>query len=994
MFRPENLPAGFTGLIEIRSDVDIHIVTLKLTQSDAETQGLPILTTLPLADLDQPVAAASAILPQVVIGSGFSTRIVSISQDGGASSGTLRFIQSTSPTQGDAGVPSAVPLLGSLESEHEYHIPSGGGRQSRPGNTATVASIELPELVGNEIPVQSEKSFPVHPQIIDSAGEFRDDFEPVFESLDPEVATVDAFGLIEGKEPGFSSLTVFLGEVSQKGTIFVMRARQSGSGAVSAALLQGQGLRDLRSVVPDSSGRVYLSSEGAHTVLRAEGIDRPKEIFAGVDASLGFRNGPRLQAQLAEPAFLAQQNRPGGTGTLYVSDSVNNTIRQVELDPVNSPFEGNVSTLAGTTMAGGQDGGADEATFNNPKGIALARGFLWVVDSGNHTIRRIRTSGSQLGQVETLAGEAGVAGCQDGNGNQARFTSPTAIALEPESIAAQLGTLLAEPSPVKMIVTDTGCGQLRRVDQDGNVTTVGPVASTTETLFNPGPHGGAFPNGSCPCPLDFVEPEGVSVDFMGNIYVSEPDQGAVWMVQPSGNVVLAAQGGVFSAPRGLFAGQAGQILAADGDGEWRQIDYGAPEIVSVVPEAASVAAADVATVGTQVTIKGRNFADGSLLAVGGILLEDFLVVDSSTIRFVAPEAFEGEEAVTVLNRGGLAQIGQNASGIGFLATAAELMFPFGVTVDGGGDLYIGDTGNHSVRKVDLQGIITTEAGTGTPGFSGDGNQANEATLVSPYGVVVDGVGNLYFADSGNFRIRRVDSTSGIITTVAGTGDQGFSGDNGQASAADLDFPSALTVDDLGNLYFADSDNHRVRKVDSEGIITTVAGTGEQGFSGDGNLASGATFNGPRGLAVDGSGNLYIADTGNSRIRKVDSEGIITTVAGTGEQGFSGDMDEATKAALNLPLGVAVDGAGNLYIGDTENHRIRKVDSEGIITTVAGGGAGGEAPLPATDAVLNLPTEVVVDGSGNLYFADTGGSRIGRVDAATGIIEALAGTGSN
>ena len=157
------------------------------------------------------------ILPQVVIGSGFSTRIVFISQEGGASAGSLRFIRSTSPTQGDAGVPSAVSILGSLASQHPYRIPSGGGRQSRPGNTATVANIELPELQGNEIPVQSGKSVPVHPQVIDSAGEFRDDFELAFESLDPQVATVDELGLIEGKEPGFSSLTVSSGQVSQQG---------------------------------------------------------------------------------------------------------------------------------------------------------------------------------------------------------------------------------------------------------------------------------------------------------------------------------------------------------------------------------------------------------------------------------------------------------------------------------------------------------------------------------------------------------------------------------------------------------------------------------------------------------------------------------------------------------------------------------------------------------------------------------------------------------
>ena len=513
----------------------------------------------------------------------------------------------------------------------------------------------------------------------------------------------------------------------------MMRARQSGLEAVSAPLLQGQGLRDLRSLVPDGSGRVYLSSESAHTILRAEAIDQPKVLFAGVDASPGFLNGPRRQAQFAEPTFLARQNRPGGRGTLYVSDSVNNTIRQVALDPVSSPFEGQVTTLAGTTMVGSQDGAADQATFNNPKGIAHARGFLWVVDSGNHTIRRIRTSGPQRGEVETVAGEAGVAGCDDGNGNQARFTSPTAIALEPEPVVTQLGGLLAEPPPIKMIVADTGCGALRRVDQDGNVTTVGPVASTTEVLLNGVSPSDFFRNGTCVCSLDFTAPEGVSVDFMGNIYVSEPDQGEVRIVQPNGNVVSAAQSGIFSAPRGLFTGRSGQLLVADGDGEWRQIDYGPPEVFSVTPDPVSVAGADVTTTtGPQVTVTGRNFSDASLLAVGGILLEDFLVVDTATITFTAPEAFEGGEAVTVMNRGGLGQLGQNPSGSGVLASAATLVFPFGVVVDGAGNLYIGDTGSHIIRKVDSQqGLITTVAGIGASGFSGDGVRPTRPPCLIP-----------------------------------------------------------------------------------------------------------------------------------------------------------------------------------------------------------------------------------------------------------------------
>ena len=216
------------------------------------------------------------------------------------------------------------------------------------------------------------------------------------------------------------------------------------------------------------------------------------------------------------------------------------------------------------------------------------------------------------------------------------------------------------------------------------------------------------------------------------------------------------------------------------------------------------------------------------------------------------------------------------------------------------------------------GTITTIAGTGERGFGGDGGPATQARLNYPYGVAVDGAGNLYIADLANHRIRKVDST-GTITTFAGTGERGFGGDGGPASQAQINFPTGVAVDEAGNLYIADWSNARIRKVDGTGTITTIAGTGELGFGGDGGPAIQARLSLPYSVAVDGAGNLYIADQYNNRIRRVDSTGTITTIAGTGERGFSGP---ATQAQLDDPTGVAVDGAGNLYIADASNHRIR------------------------------------------------------------------------
>ena len=422
---------------------------------------------------------------------------------------------------------------------------------------------------------------------------------------------------------------------------------------------------------------------------------------------------------------------------------------------------------------------------------------------------------------------------------------------------------------------------------------------------------------------------------------------------------------------------------------------------------------------------------------------------------------------------------------GIQAVQAQLNMPGAVAVDGSGNLYIADSRNNSVRKVDSTGTITTVAGTGEYGFGGDGGPAVLALLRSPSGVAVDGSGNLYIADRENLRIRKVDS-AGTITTVAGAGERGSPFDTGSAiqtqlrdpagvavdnagnlyiadsgrgrifkvdstgtitivaggtaledqigrptsvavdnagnlyitesfynrifkvdstgttttvvgaaAQARLRYPSGVAVDNAGNLYIADRNNHRILKIDSTGTITTFAGTEERGFGGDGGPAVQAQLRYPTGVAVDGAGNLYIADQNNHRIRKIDSTGTVTTVVGTGESGFGGDNGAATAGQLSYPSGVAVDNAGNLYIADSGNHRIRRVDSTGTITTVVGtgksgfGGNGG----PAVQAQLSYPAGVTVDGTDNLYIADSGNHSIRKIDA-TGTITTVAGTGES
>lgn len=391
--------------------------------------------------------------------------------------------------------------------------------------------------------------------------------------------------------------------------------------------------------------------------------------------------------------------------------------------------------------------------------------------------------------------------------------------------------------------------------------------------------------------------------------------------------------------------------------------------------------------GIAITIEGEDtactFVNNEVVPGSLTIIKEATPADGTDFGFYIGEP-DPDEINTIAGNGSY-----GFSGDGGLATEARVYNPYGVAVDDLGNVYIADTYNHRVRKVDTNGIITTIAGTGQRGFNGDGILAIDAHIIYPTDVVVDNRGNVYFADWGNNRVRKID-TNGIISTVAGNGAYGFSGDGGLATEATLRRPWSIDINDAGEVFFVDFYNYRVRMVDTNGIIATIAGNGSFGLSTDGIDATNSAFGNLYGLAVDDNGNVYLSERYSGRVgrryttsylvKQIDSNGILTTFAGQGSGGYSGDGGVAINAQLYFPHGLATDSAGNVYIADYYNRRVRMVDTDGIITTVAGTGSygfNGEG-IVATEANISGAYDVAISTVGELYIIDFGTRRIRKV----------------
>src|SRR5579871_369420 len=642
--------------------------------------------------------------------------------------------------------------------------------------------------------------------------------------------------------------------------------------------------------------------------------------FAGGGSPYFYPNMAALGAPLGAVSGVAAD----GAGNLYIADPTLHVVSKVSLNGTLTLIAGN-----GTKGFSGDQALASNAVLNSPQGVAVDQtGNVYIADTGNNRIRKVSATS---GLITTIAG--GVDSGSSGNGGpavNALLNAPAGVAVDTSG---------------NVYIADTGNNQVRMINSSGTISAI-------------------YKGGS--------GPRGVAVDFYGNVYIADTGHHRVIEIQaPVGAIVSVAGTGlpgfggddspgatsVLNTPIGVAVDQLGTLYIADSQNQRiRKVARPSTQYVTT-------------------TIAGNGFAgfsgDGGPSTIASLNVPLGVAVDPSGNVYIADSLNDrvrkADSAGTISSVAG--GIGPSFSGDGVTPFSVRLSNPSGMSIVSEQTefgpfttVYIADTDNNRIRQADGSGTIVTIAGTGIASYSGDGEPGVAASLNGPKGVFADSSGNVFVADTGNHRIRKINSAD-FITTVAGNGTATYAGDGSSADASSLSKPSAVIGDSAGNLFIADTGNHVIRKVNPAGIISTIAGTGKSGFAGDSALATNALLNSPSGLALDAAGNLYIADTQNNRVRKVDRNGIISTVV-----------------ASLTPTGLAFDTTGNLYIVENGGNRVRMMNSSGAVSTVAGnGGPGysGDGAL-AVNAQLNGPFSIAFDIVGNLYIADAANNAVREV----------------
>ncbi|HEY1791373.1 MAG TPA: hypothetical protein VGG34_00530, partial [Opitutaceae bacterium] len=611
--------------------------------------------------------------------------------------------------------------------------------------------------------------------------------------------------------------------------------------------------------------------------------------LAGTPYNAVAVDGTGAGARFIEPYAVALDS----SGNAYVTDEATNSIRKVTPAGVVTTFAGQNGT------AGTADGTGTSAQFYAPAGIVIdSGGNLFVADSGNQTIRKV----TPAGVVTTFAGSPGKTGSLDGTGTAATFGGPSGMGIDGSN---------------NIYVSDEISDVIRKITPQGVVTTIAGAVGIAGSADGPG--SGAR----------FNSPYGLTADPAGNVYVADSINNTIRAITPAGVV-------------STLAGKLNSFGSVDGTGNAAEFYY--PVAVSV---------------------------DGS----GNLYVTDY---NNNTIRKVT-------QAGAVTTFAGRTGVYGYVDGTG---SQAEFDEPWGTAIDPSGNIYLADLGNYEVRKITASATTSTLAGTPDMGHA-DGTGA-AAEFYLPSGVGVDPSGNVFVADQSNDVIRKI-TPAGVVTTFAGTPGSNGSAD-GTGPAAQFNFPYGLAVDGSGNVYVADKGNNTIRKITPAGVVTTLAGTPGAGGSANGTGAA-ATFNQPLGVAVDAAGNVYVSEGNSETIRKITPSGAVTTLAGTA--GASGSADGTGAAArFALPIGLTVDPAGNVYVADATNDEVRKITPAGVVTTVAGSAQqAGSADGTGSNARFFYPTGVVIDPSGNLYLSDYSNNEI-RMITPAGVVTTLAGSAAS